>query len=109
MSVPDWRRYSPPAISLPVEKNSLFRITGNSKLRLWKRWGISDLNRSRRPETEEIPCIFPAYQGSALRDEFAPDFPPPPLSLRTQRLVQYIQVQTEKFTRFRGVLGVGVV
>jgi len=73
MSVPDWRRYSPPAISLLVEKNSLFRIAGNSKLRLWKRWGILDLIHSTTPETEEIPCIFPAKQGSVRREEFALD------------------------------------
>ena len=30
---------------------------------------------SARPESEEIPCIFPAYQGTAARDEFSPDSP----------------------------------
>jgi hypothetical protein len=55
-----WIRYSSPAIPLLVEKNSLFRITGNSTLRLGKCSGISDLIRSEKAEIEEIPCIFPA-------------------------------------------------
>jgi hypothetical protein len=36
---------SPPAISLLVEINSLFLLTGNLTLRLRKRVGISDLFR----------------------------------------------------------------
>jgi hypothetical protein len=56
-----------------------------------------------------ISLYFPCRTGICSERRVPPRLPPPPLSLRTQRLFQYIQVQTEKFTRFRGVLGVGVV
>jgi hypothetical protein len=66
---------SPARISLIVEKNSLFLITGNLRLRLRKGRGISDLIRPGKSDFEEIPCIFPGDQGIGRRDEFAPDCP----------------------------------
>ena len=59
--------------SLLVETNSLFLMTGNLPLPLWKGLGISDLIRPGEFDFGRFPCIFPAHQGSRPRDEFAPD------------------------------------
>ncbi len=59
--------------SLLVETNSLFLMTGNLPLPLWKGLGILDLIRPGESDFGRFPCIFPAHQGSRPRDEFAPD------------------------------------
>ena len=59
--------------SLLVETNSLFVITGNLPLPLWKGVGILALIRPGESDFGRVPCIFPAHQGSRARDEFAPD------------------------------------
>ncbi len=66
---------SPAAISLLVEMDSLLLIAGNPSLLPRKDRGISDLIRFEKSQIGEIPCIFPAKQGSVPRDEFAPDSP----------------------------------
>jgi hypothetical protein len=66
--------YSRRGISLLVEINSLFSITGNPSLSTWERSGKSALVPPETSRFEEFLCIFPVEQGSAPRDEFAPDF-----------------------------------
>lgn len=65
---------APARISLLVETNSLFLITGN--LALWRRERseILDQIAPRESDIGEIPCIFPVDQGYGLRDEFATDW-----------------------------------
>ncbi len=63
----------PARISLLVETNSLFLLTGNWPLQPWKGEGISDRFPAGESDIGEIPCIFPVDQGYGLRDEFAPD------------------------------------
>ena len=52
---------------------SLFACVGNSFPTAWIHSGISARSASARAGIGEIPCIFPAYQGIAFRDEFASD------------------------------------
>jgi hypothetical protein len=65
----------PASNSLLVGINSLFWIAGNPSLLPRKR---SENSASITPgplNFGELPCIFPAYQGSAPKDPFAPDSP----------------------------------
>ena len=59
--------------SLLVETKSLFLMTGNLPLPLWKGSGILDLIRPGESDFGRSPCTFPAHQGFAPRDEFEPD------------------------------------
>jgi hypothetical protein len=70
-----WRPVSPARISLLIETNSLFLITGNPSLRLRKRLEISVLVTPGEPNRGEFPCIFPGDQGIGRRDEFSLDSP----------------------------------
>ncbi len=55
-----------------------------------------------------ISLYFPCGSGKRLQRRVRPGLPPPPPSLRLQRLPAYIQRWPEKSTRFRGVWGGGL-
>ncbi len=55
-----------------------------------------------------ISLYFPCRSGILPQRRVRPRLPPPPPSLLLQRLRAFIQEQIEKFTRFRGVLAVGL-
>lgn len=62
---------------LHVERNSLFLVAGNASLTLRSGSELSGHPPSEAPDLRRFPCIFPAYQGSAVRDEFVLDSPHP--------------------------------
>ncbi len=101
-----WRPVSSSRISLPIEINSLFLITGNLSLWRRKRWGILDRIAPGESDIDKFPCIFPDHQGYSWRDEFATDCFHRHLVSGLQRRPVWIQASPEKFPRFRGVLGV---
>ncbi len=75
-------RGSRPSTSLLFETNSLlagidslFPVAGNSLLALRIGSGILAPGWAKEPKWRSFPCTFPADQGSAPRDEFAPDSP----------------------------------
>jgi hypothetical protein len=55
--------------------NSLFLIAGNSSISPRKSSGNSTPIPLGPSNSGKFPCIFPVYQGSALRDEFGQDSP----------------------------------
>ena len=63
------------AISLLLEENSLFLLTGNLSLQPRKRLEILAVVTPGEPNSGGFLCIFPVDQGIGRRDEFAPDSP----------------------------------
>jgi hypothetical protein len=61
--------------SLLPRRNSLFLVLGNAPLTLRKRTGMLAPAPPGRSDSRRFPCIFPADQGIARRDRFAPDSP----------------------------------
>jgi hypothetical protein len=84
--------------SAPLEPSSESEGLGNL--------GASSATRTR---LTRVPLYFPCISGIYPQRRVRPRLPPPPLSLRKQRLSSTIRTQTKKFPRFRGVFAVGLI
>jgi hypothetical protein len=73
------------------------------------RFGSRSIPIDRSARAERTSQCSRYRRGNRRQRPVAFRLPPPPLSLREQRLSPYIQVQSEKFPRFRGVLVIGVL
>ena len=94
-------------ISLIIEINSLFRITGNLTLRPRKCSGISDLIRSGGLISEKFP-VFSRLNRDPPPETSSPQTPPTAIESSESETFTAQHQATRKNTRFRGVLGVGL-